>query len=410
VASSERPHAPPRPRHATRLLFRRPGYAAFFAAATLSRMAEEMFSVAVVLLVLARTGSATLAGGTVAAATLPTILSGPILGTWLDRTHRRRAALAANEAVLAISLIAIAAIAGRAPAWLVPAVAVLAGLTSPMATGGFTSMVAVLVGPDLLFRANALEATSFNSASVAGPAIAGAIAATAGPGWAVAVQVGLSVCALGLIALMPSVSASRGDSTTRGSAALVEGIRHLLRTPALRGVTLATAVGLGAQGLLTVGFPFFALSVGASRNAAGYLWGALAVGSTLGALGVSAARLRIRPELLVFGGLAALGALVLTWPLAHSLPVAVGLVALAGIADGPALTATFEVRQRWSPAELHGRIFTTGASVKIAAFAIGSALAGPAVLSLGVRTTIVIVAVLQFVGVAAGLAAGAVRR
>ena len=59
-------------------------------AATLARVSDEMFSVGVVLLVLDRTGSAGLAGATVAAITLPSLMTGPLLGAWLDLTGRRR--------------------------------------------------------------------------------------------------------------------------------------------------------------------------------------------------------------------------------------------------------------------------------------------------------------------------------
>ena len=60
-----------------RRLRRHPGYPLFYATATLTRFADEMFSVGVVLLVLHRTGSAELAGATVAAITLPSLVPGP---------------------------------------------------------------------------------------------------------------------------------------------------------------------------------------------------------------------------------------------------------------------------------------------------------------------------------------------
>src|SRR6266540_3671808 len=120
-----------------------PGWPAFFLAATLARLARlasEMFPVAVVLLVLDRTGRIALAGAAVAATTLPGVVTGPVLGAWLDRTAHRRAALASNQVVLGASLLAILAAAGRAPGWALLLLAALAGLTAPLATGGFTSM------------------------------------------------------------------------------------------------------------------------------------------------------------------------------------------------------------------------------------------------------------------------------
>ena len=117
-----------------------PGWPAYLWAATLARLASEMFAVAVVLLVLERTGRPGLAGAAVAASTLPSVVTGPVLGAWLDRTARRRAALASNQVVLGGSLLVILVTAGRAPGWVLLLLAAVAGLTAPLATGGFTSM------------------------------------------------------------------------------------------------------------------------------------------------------------------------------------------------------------------------------------------------------------------------------
>ncbi|WP_285774375.1 MFS transporter [Microtetraspora sp. NBRC 13810] len=49
---------------------------------------------------------------------------------------------------------------------------------------------------------------------------------------------------------------------------------------------------------------------------------------------------------------------------------------VAGVAEGPQLTALFAVRHREAPERLRGQIFTTGASLKITGFALGAGLAG----------------------------------
>ena len=48
----------------------------------------------------------------------------------------------------------------------------------------------------------------------------------------------------------------------------------------------------------------------------------------------------------MLAGYAVFGLLMLTWPLAGSLPVFLVLVALAALVDGPALAAQFAVRQQ----------------------------------------------------------------
>src|SRR3954454_3216449 len=115
-----------------RQLAREPGYPRFVAAATFSRVADEMFSVGVVLLVLERTGSATLAGVLVAAITLPSLFTAPVLGAWLDLHGRRQRLMMLDQAVASIALVAIALGAGNAPDVLIVAIAFLAGLMWPL--------------------------------------------------------------------------------------------------------------------------------------------------------------------------------------------------------------------------------------------------------------------------------------
>src|SRR3954447_5762434 len=79
-------------RHPEPPLWRTPGLAVLFTASTTARLANESARVALVLLVLDRTGSPALAGALVAALTLPALVTGPLLGAWLDRTSHRRAA------------------------------------------------------------------------------------------------------------------------------------------------------------------------------------------------------------------------------------------------------------------------------------------------------------------------------
>jgi len=384
-----------------------PGYPAFLLAATLARLASEMFPVAAVLLVLDRTGRPGLAGAVVAATTLPAVVTGPVLGAWLDRTGRRRVALATNQVMLAASLLGILAAAGRAPGWTLLLLAALAGLTGPLATGGYTSMIPLLVPERLLARANALEASSFNSAAIAGPAVAGVVAATAGPAGAVLAEAALTGLALPAIARLPRLAAPAGGRPVPLAAAVRQGLGHLARTPVLRGVTVATAVGMGGTGLLTLALPFWAQGLGAGRAGAGYLWAALEAGAIAGALAAARPAAAWPPQRVVLAGLGLFGLVMTTWPLAPSFPVALVLVALAGTVEGPAFAATFATRQRWSPPALRGQIFTTAASLKLGAFAVGAALAGPALDWAGVGGTLVAVGAVQLLAVALGLAAGA---
>src|SRR4051794_29865873 len=171
-SSTERGFAP---------LAREPSYLRFVGAATFARVADEMFSVGVVLLALERTGSAAVAGLLVAAITLPSLVTAPLLGAWLDLRGRRKALMMLDQVLASAALVAIAILLGHAPDALVVSIAFVAGLTWPLSFGGFTSLIPAIVSDDLLPRANALEASSFNLALIAGPLLAGAIAGPATP-------------------------------------------------------------------------------------------------------------------------------------------------------------------------------------------------------------------------------------
>jgi predicted MFS family arabinose efflux permease len=392
-------------RDSLRGLRAQPGYLKFLSAATLARVSDEMFSVGVVLLVLERTDSAGLAGATVAAITLPSLISGPLLGAWLDLTGRRRTLMVIDQLVIATVLVALVVLVGHAPSWLIPLVVVPAGITYPLSFGGFTSMIPTLVPGELLPPANAVETTSFNAALVVGPALAGTLSAVAGPATPLLVEAALALAALALIVRIPGLDSppERADERTLWGIA-VDGLRQIVLVPQLRGVTAAAAFGMAGLGLLTVAFPLFAVDhLGVDRSTAGYMWAAFAVGSTLGALSLVRIQRRFPPERIVLVGYATFGVLMLSWPLAGSLPVFLALVALAALVDGPALAAQFAVRQQYVPPSLYGQVFTSAVGVKVGSFALGAALAGAVVTGLGSAEALVVAASLQISAAAVGV-------
>src|SRR4051812_31330335 len=380
-----------------------PDYLRFLGAATFSRVADEMFSVGVVLLVLERTGSATLAGALVAAITLPSLFTAPILGAWLDLHGRRKALMMLDQGVASLALVAIALGAGRAPDVLMVAIAFLAGLMWPLSFGGYTSLIPVIVPERLLSRANAVEASSFNVPLIAGPLLAGAIAAAAGREPAVLTEAGFTAVTLVLLVGFDRLDSGPVREADSLMQVVRDGLRALVAVPQLFGVTVAGALNLVGAGFLTVAYPFFCVEhLGVERTASAALWAAFAVGSTAGALGLVRLQRGREPHVVVIASLLAFGLLMLSWPLAESLPVALVLVAVASVADGPGLAATFAVRQDWAPRDLQGQIFTTAAGLKVGSFAFGAAVAGPLVTGIGSSGALIASAFTCFAGAAAG--------
>ena len=388
-----------------RRLRAQPGYLPFVSAATLARVSDEMFSVGTVLLVLDRTGSPGLAGLAVAAITLPSLISGPLLGAWLDLTGRRRRLMVADQLLITTMLITLVLVVGHAPNWVIPLVVLMAGLTYPLSFGGFTSFIPAIVPDELLPPANALETTSFNSALVVGPALAGTLSAAVSPAAPLLVEAALSLVALGLILRIPDLDRAGRDRDGRTLLSVAAaGIRQIVSVPELRGITVAAAIGLGGLGLMTVAFPLFAVEhLGGQRSDAGFMWAAFAAGSTAGALTLVRLQRRFPPERIVLSGYALFGTAMLTWPLAGSLPGLLVLIAVAGLADGPALAAQFAVRQQVVPPSLYGQVFTTAAGLKVGSFAMGAALAGPVATGLGSAEAMLVAAAAQLIAAVVGV-------
>jgi MFS family permease len=361
----------------------------YYLAATPARFADEMVAFTLVLLVLDRTGSATLAGVTGAAYALPAVLTGPLLGAWLDRTAHRRSALALNQATLAVVMVALLATVGHSAAWVAPVLAAVAGATLPLVSGGFTSMLPSLFTTDRLARANAFESASFSVATIAGPATAATVTAVASVETAVVVIVAaacFSIVAISRLPVLPPVGADGEPFVT----SVIGGLAHLVRTPRLRGSTVTTTLLMGFTGVLLITLPVHMRSLGHPESSAGYLWTAVEIGSVTTALMLGRLRPGRRPEYIVMVSVAAYGVVLTTWPLAPSFAVLLALAVVAGLAEGPTLPSMLAARQQYSPAALQGRVSTTAASLRVGASAVGQASAGALVPLVGTHAALLL--------------------
>ena len=387
---------------ASRRLRRHRNFAVLFVGATLARLSTEMYSVAVVLFVLAETHSPQIAGFTVAAATLPTVVTGPLVGVWLDRSPHRRAVFLASPVVLVVAMAGFLAAGDRAPAAVLVLLGFLAGLPSPVRTGGFSGLIPTVVPEPVLPRAYGYEAVSYNISGIAGPALAGAVAAAAGASWAIVVTAVVAVGSVAVIAQVPIAPVVAPPR--RFLPALRAGLGLLWRVRPLRSVTVATTVAQLPFGLMVVAFPLLAHDLGQPRAAGGLLFSVFALGALVGSLCYARVAGRVSEEpasMVAFFVFAAALAGIATAP---TFTIALIAAGFAGLIDGPLLAATLGLRQRHAPDELRTQVFTTAASLKIGAFAVGSALAGTVAAWAGARGMLAVVAVGQIAAVAVALA------
>lgn len=363
----------------TARLLRRPGFARYFAVVAASRATGTMFQVAGVLLILQRTHDLALAGTVIAATSLPGAVTGPFLGGWLDVARSRRRLLVLDRIVSAVALGAILALAGNAPNWTVLVAGLAYGVTSPLSSGAFSAVLPEIAGPGLLDAANAFEGASINVSFIIGPALAGLIAAAAGAAAAIEVQIVVGLVLAVLIAtdetfeLRPEHPEQAPD---RVMAAVKQGLVVSWRTPPLRWNLVIDSFYVLAWSTLYVSLPAFALAVGAGAHASGYMWAAVAAGSMVGGFAIRQRRAGRSQGVFIGFCFLAMSVSAALWPLAATLAVALVLIFVTGVLDGPGLVGLISIRQRLAPPHLRAAIFTSATSVHSAVIAIGAAGAG----------------------------------
>ncbi|MFG2196508.1 MFS transporter [Streptomyces sp. NPDC048639] len=412
-------------------------------------------AVAAVLLALRRTGSAAEGAFLLTAWMAPHVLAAPLAGSLAARARHPRLFRVCALGGFAAAIAGLAVTVGRAPAAVTVAIALAGGACGPVVSGGLSSLVAAWVPEgEERTRAYALDAATYNAASVAGPAAVTVTAAALSPGAGAAALAGAGVLAAVLAAVLrsegagttatrgsgpgpkgtaradatsgatgpaPAEEASAGahwpateDATGRAStgarspgsgrsaakarpgrrpatrphpgrpaagsrptlrADLAAGLQAVWRTRELRAVTAAASLAFVGVGGLTTSAVLLAEDRG-HPGGGGVLVTLFALGALAGSLGLARWQPRLTVYRLVALSLLGTGLALGAAALLPTFSAAAALFAVAGLCDGPLLSATLRIRADHAPPHLRPQVFTLGAGLKISAAACGAALTG----------------------------------
>lgn len=354
--------------------------AGYLSGATCARLGDEMSGPALLLLALSVSGSSAQASFVFSGLTISSAVGGPLFGVVLDRANRPGHVLAVALLAYGTGLGVVAVALGRVSLIVVVAGAVAVGMLAPALAGGWTSQLPAVVEPDRLAGAHAMDAATYNLATLAGPAMAAGLTSALDASWAV---VGAVVVLLVAAPLAWGLPAGRHDgeplhATSSASVGkqLQAGFRALVQISGLRAVTAASCVAYVGSGMFFVACPILGQSRlgGASRGA--LLLSVVAAAALLATSVLARWTPPWRPETTFLAStlLSGVAFAVIAVPAGPGLLV-LG-AAVLGVAAGPQLASTFALRQQHAPAGLRGQVFTTAASLKLTAGAIGSAAAG----------------------------------
>ena len=358
----------------------------------ISSIGDAVSFTALPLLVLALTGSGLAMGLVGALQTLPDLVFGMVAGVLADRADRKRMMFIADLGrAFLTALIPLSVLLGGPTMVVILIVAAPMSVLRSLFLAGYTASVPALVGRPMISRANSYFEAIYSIGYILGPAVAGILASTIGPGRTLAIDaVSFGLSSIGLLFVRRDLRAPIDRPRERIVTEIREGIEYIAHHPILRTAILFW----GATSILTAPL-VTALAVHVTRDLGydaavlGVILTGYGVGTVVGAL-ITAKRATRRPvaPFLIGGNLVAAAGLVAiaTVPI---IPVMVAVAVMSGIAQSLVLVTYVTVRAAYSPDELLGRIGSTARTISLGLQPVGLLVGGALIDLTSGSTTIV---------------------
>ena len=338
-----------------------------------------------------RTGSTIATAGMIVAELAPAVLLGSAAGVFVDRWDRKHVLVGANLLqAAAVSLLLLVPLDGWL--WIVYAVAVAQSAVAAFAQPAESALLPTLVAEERLLAANALNALNNRLARLVGLPLGAALLGLVGLRGVVAVDCLSFVLAAFLVAPIASRRVPRerpaGDAGSAWSAFWAE-LRDGLR---LVGRERMVALLFVVLGLMTFGGTMLdPLTVAWVRDVLGegpevfaWLLTAHAASGIAATLAVGRLGALISPRALIgWSSIAVAAALALRHNV-PSVPLALGLTAIAGVTSVVSSVGVETLAQRAVPDEYRGRVFgSLGATLGLLSL-LGASVGGTVAEAVGI--------------------------
>jgi MFS family permease len=332
-----------------------------------SFVGDAFSMVALVVLVVQITGSASAVGGALVARLLPTIAS-PLAGVLADRVDRRVVLVASDlaRAVLVLGLVFARDLAT------IYVLVFLMGLARTLFNPTIRAAFPSVVGGGDLIRANALIGGTFSVSETAGPALGGLLVATVSVDAAFVLDAVTYLVSAAMLAFTPLSRPQREEDGAGFGEDLKAGFTYLA------GARVPLAIVLGAfLTVLTINITipaevFLAKETFRAGNAGyGLLVGLYGGGMVLGSALMAALGDRVRLLPFYFIGVFVSALALVGVGLSPAFVFALGALVVAGITNGTENVTTDTILQKRVPDALLGRVF----SVRFLGFSIGEVFA-----------------------------------
>lgn len=378
------PASPHPAEEAVEPLARNRDFLAVLGGQSISSFGDSISNTAMPLLVLALTGSGFVMGIVGVLGTLPDLVVGLPAGAFADRWDRRRMMFWADLGrALLTALIPISAWLGG------PTLAVILLVTFPINTlrvvwlSAYTAAVPGLVGRPQIPRASAIFEAVFNVGWIAGPAMAGILAALIGPGPTIAIDaVSFVISASALLLVRRSLRAETRSEPTHILADVREGLAFVAGHAALRSVIIFWTVTQILLAGLTSSLIFYITKDRAlGSEVVGLVLSGFSVGALSGSLLVARLAPRAVGRTMLVGQ--ALTGLTLVLSVGAIVPVIVLAAFAAGVVSAFVMVSYISLRTLLSPDALLGRVGATARTFSVGLMPVGALVAGAALDAFG---------------------------
>ena len=290
----------------------------------------------------------------------PIILCSLVGGVVADVIDRRRLMIATQTVMLTSSaILALVTFSGLQHVWPIYLLTAIASAAWAFDTPARQALVPALVPPKDFLNAVSLGMLMFQVGMIAGPALAGFLLASRGPGLVYAINAASFVAVIAGLALMRirgRPAAEDGKEPRVSVEALMEGLRFVWRTPIIvQTMTLDFVATFFASANQLL--PIFAkdiLQVGA--RGLGFLASAPAVGAVFAGLVMARLGILKRQGMIVIVSVGIFGAATIAFGLSRVFWFSLAMLAITGAADTVSTILRHTIRQLGTPNNLRGRM------------------------------------------------------
>lgn len=347
------------------------GYAIFTAGNLSSMSGEWVQRVGIGWLVWEMTHSASWLGIIACADMLPAVLISPLAGAYSDRMNRLRfVKMAVNLSALQPLVLTLLYFTGLLDIWLILFLALYNGVVGALRQSSWHSVIPYLVDRESLAPAVALGSVTFNLSRFIGPAIAGPMIATVGPGYTFLLNfIALSGYRIGLqfIKLVRD-EVKNPRSGTNILTETIEGFRYTIRHPGIAPlIFLLLGSSIGQRPFVDL-LPGFAAQVfERGPEALGWMVSLVGLGALLGGLFL-AMRPSVRGQSFIAINAILIGAIGLLifassqqfWLALIGLTIAGSSLSLSGVGTMSLVQLAVEDGMRGRVMSIYGLIFRSG--------------------------------------------------